>query len=151
MHRTVSRTVLAPFAVALVLAALASPIALRAQESSSSTAIAIGIYDPQRIAEETGLQQQVMQQMQGLQQRAQQAQQDADQGAMQQIQLEARQLQQEAAAQFAADLETVMPGVAAAAGVQVITTEVSWAAAGVETRDVTDAIIAAMAPAADGE
>ena len=149
MHGILSQTRIVMVAALLLVGVVAVPAAATAQDASAGADIVVGIYDPQRVAEGTGLQQEVMEKMQGLQQRAQQAQQDSDQEAMQQIQLEAQQLQQQAASDFAAGLEAVMASVAESAGVQIITTDVSWAAPGVSTQDVTDAIIAALAAAED--
>lgn len=149
MLRSLSQIVVATAAVALVLGVVSSPTVSIAQEEAAS--IVVGIYNPQQVAQATGLQDEVMQQMQGLQQRAQQAQQAGDQEAMQQIQMEAQQLQQNAAAEFAANLETVMPGVAAQVGAQVIATEVAYAAPGVTTQDVTEAVVAALTAGEDDE
>lgn len=119
------------------------PSTLSAQESQSAE-IVVGTYEPQQVAEAAGFQERMMAGMQGLQQRMQQAQQEGDQQAMQQIQVEAQQIEQDIAGQFLAEIEAVMPRVAEETGATIITTTVSYAAEGVATEDVTQAVIAAM-------
>lgn len=143
MTRRFSETTIVASAIALALAALLLAPSLSAQEEGDAQ-IVIGIYQPQQIAQATGLQQQMMEQMQGLQQRAQQAQQEGDQAAMQQIQMEAQQIQQDATNEFIERLRAVLPGVAEAAGAQIIASDIGYAAPGVVTEDVTQAVIDAM-------
>lgn len=147
MTRRFSPMTIAASAIALALATLLLAPALRAQEEGDIQ-IAVGVYQPQQIAQATGLQQQMMQQMQGLQQRAQVAQQEGDQAAMQQIQMEAQQIQEAATSDFIERLQAVLPGVAEAAGVQIIASDIGYAAPGVVTRDVTQAVIDAMSAVA---
>lgn len=139
------KPLLATGAAVLVLAAgpFLSGTALHAQEDEGA-GIVVGTYDPQQVAQAVGLQQQMMQDMQGLQSRMQQAQQEGDQAAMQQIQAEAQQIQQDAADRFLADVEAVMADVAQEAGATVIATEVSYTAPGVATQDVTQEVIEAL-------
>lgn len=140
------KTVVAATALAIALLAPG----LSAQEEAMGAQIVVGIYQPQKVAEALGLQQQMMQQMQGLQQRAQKAQQEGDQAAMQQIQMEAQQIQQDASQKFVEGLRAVMPGVAETTGAHVIATDVSWAAPEVSTQDITQAVIDAMKAAGGG-
>lgn len=136
--------------VALVVAAGSSVTGFDLSAQSGAE-IVVGTYDPQAVAQAVGLQQQMMQDMQGLQQRMQQAQQEGDQQAMQEIQAEAQQIQQDAADQFLADVEGVMEEVAQQAGAVIIATDVTYTAEGVSTEDVTQDVIAALggeAPAA---
>lgn len=147
-----TKTLFTTAVVALVVAAGASVAGfdLSAQEEGQ---IAIGTYQPQAVAQAVGLQQQIMQDMEGLQQRMQQAQQEGDQQAMQEIQAEAQQIQQDAADDFLADIEAVMAQVAEETGVSVIATDVTYTAPGVTTQDVTEDVIAALGvepPAAEG-
>lgn len=139
------KPVLATGAVVLALAAGAflTGSDLLAQ-GDEGVEIVVGTYDPQQVAQAVGLQQQMMQDMQGLQSRMQQAQQEGDQTAMQQIQAEAQQIQQDAADRFLADVEAVMADVAQGAGATVIATEVSYTAPGVATQDVTQEVIEAL-------
>lgn len=118
----------------------------RAQEETSG--IAVGTYEPGQVAQQTGLQQKMTEQMSGLQQRMQQAQQDGDQEAMQAIQGEAQQIQQKAVEDFESSIDEAMPKIAESAGVQIIAVEVSYAADGIETKDVTAAIIEELGGAA---
>lgn len=139
-------------AVAALVAAAGASLAgvdLSAQEEPS-VEILVGTYQPQAVAQAVGLQQQIMQDMQGLEQRMQQAQQDGDQQAMQQIQTEAQQIQQDAAAQFLEDVDAVVPEIAEKTGVMVIATDVAYTAPGVSTQDLTQDVIDALgaAPAA---
>lgn len=137
-------------ALALVAVLLSSPLHAQGEPSAE---ILVGTYQPQQVAEAVGFQQKVMQDMQGLQQRAQQAQQEGDQEALQQLQVEAQQIEQQAAARFLADIDAVMPQVAEAAGAHVVVTDVTYAAPGVATEDLTEAVIEALgaevAPAAE--
>lgn len=121
-------------------------------QSEPSAEIVVGTYQPEQVAQAVGLQQKMMQDMQGLQARMQQAQQAGDQAAMQQIQAEAQQIQQNAADEFLADVEGVMAQVAEETGATIIATDVTYTAAGVATKDVTEDVIAALgveAPSTD--
>lgn len=140
-------------AVVLVLAtgAFLAGSALLAQTGDAAE-IVVGTYQPQQVAQAVGLQQQMMQEMQGLQQRMQTAQEAGDQAAMQQIQAEAQQIQQNAADEFLADVEGVMAQVAEETGATIIATDVTYTAPGVATKDVTGDVIAALgaeAPSTD--
>lgn len=139
------KPVLTTGAVVLVLAAGAflTSSDLHAQDDQSAE-IVVGTYDPQQVAQAVGLQQQMMQEMQGLQARAQAAQQSGDQQAIQEIQAEAQQIQQDAADRFLADVEAVMAEVAQEAGASIIATEVTYTSPGVATKDVTQDVIAAL-------
>lgn len=144
-----------PFVVSVGLAAALAVLVLvpglSAQEEAEDAQIVVGVYQPQQVAEATGLQQRMMEQMQGLQQRAQQAQQEGDQAAMQQIQMEAQQMQEDATNEFVERLGGVMQQVAESIGADLITTDVSWSAPGVTTQDVTQAVIDAMSAGDGGE
>lgn len=140
-------------AVVLVLAtgAFLAGSALLAQTGEAAE-IVVGTYQPQEVAQAVGLQQQMMQDMQGLQQRMQTAQEAGDQAAMQQIQAEAQQIQENAADEFLADVEGVMAQVAEETGATIIATDVTYTAPGVATKDVTGDVIAALgaeAPSTD--
>lgn len=138
------RTLLAgTAALALVAGLLVTGSGLQAQDDAAS-AVAVGTYDPQQVAQASGFEQKMMQEMQGLQERAQTAQQEGDQATLQQVQQEAQQIQQDATSRLIADIEAVMPQVAASEGVQVIATEVTYTAEGVSTTDVTQSVIDAM-------
>lgn len=143
MSRKLNKPLLAVGVVLLAVVAVFLSFGLDAQEDAVAEVL-VGTYEPQQVAQAAGLQEQVMQQMSGLQQRAQEAQQAGDEAAMQQIQAEAQQIQQEAADRFIADLEAVMPQVAAATGATIIATDVTYAAPGVVTEDVTQAVVEAM-------
>lgn len=116
---------------------------LHAQDAESAEVV-VGTYQVQQVAQAVGLQQKMMQQMQGLQQRMETAQQAGDQAAMQQIQTEAQQIQQDVAAEFQTDVEAVMPQIAEETGATIIATDVTYTAPGVSTEDVTQAVIAAI-------
>lgn len=132
----------ATLGVAGILALALAPV-LHAQEEGMAQLV-VGTYDTNQVAQASGLQEQMMQQMQGLRERAQQAQQSQDQAAMQQIQAEAQQMQQDMAEKFRQRIEAVMPQVAEASGAQVIAAAVTYTAPGIETKDVTQAVIDAM-------
>lgn len=138
------KTVFTVAIVAVVVAAGASVAGFDLSAQGESAELVVGTYDPQAVAQAAGLQQQMMQDMQGLQQRMQQAQQEGDQQAMQEIQAEAQQIQQDAADQFLADVEGVMSQVAEETGAVVIATDVTYTADGVSTQDVTQDVIAAL-------
>ncbi|MBX3176945.1 MAG: hypothetical protein KF886_06285 [Candidatus Hydrogenedentes bacterium] len=127
---------------------------LRAQEAAP--AITVGTFQPGRVAEATGVQQRLMEQVNGLQQRMMQAQQSGDQAAMQQIQTEAQDMQRKAIEDFEASIEQAMPAVAEKTGVQIIALEVSYMAPGITSKDVTAEVIAELggteeeAPAEEG-
>ncbi|MBX3176946.1 MAG: OmpH family outer membrane protein [Candidatus Hydrogenedentes bacterium] len=105
---------------------------------------AIGTFEPGRIAEATGLQQRLSEQIGGLQQRMQQAQQEGDQEQMQQIQSEAQAMQQKAVAEFEASIDKALPAVAEEAGLKLIAVEVSYMAPDITSKDVTDEVIEEM-------
>jgi cell fate (sporulation/competence/biofilm development) regulator YlbF (YheA/YmcA/DUF963 family) len=76
-------------------------------------------------------------QMEGLQQRMQAAQQAGNQEEIQRIQAAAQQIQENVVAEFENNVNAALPAVAQEAGAQVIAIEVSYAAPGIETRDLT--------------
>lgn len=149
MTRRLTNPSVVSVGLAAALAVLVLVPGLSAQEEAEDAQIVVGVYQPQQVAEATGVQQRMMEQMQGLQQRAQQAQQEGDQAAMQQIQMEAQQMQEDATNEFVERLSGVMQQVAESIGADLITTDVSWSAPGVTTQDVTQAVIDAMS-AGDG-
>jgi hypothetical protein len=106
--------------------------------------IVVGTYDPQAVAEQAGVPQRIEAAMQPFQQRLVAAQQEGDQQAMQQIQVEAQQVQQTMAAEFFAEVGDAMPPVARRAGVDVIAAEVAYAAPGVTTKDLTTEVVRAV-------
>jgi len=132
-------TVLAGLACAATFAVLAS-----LGTGQADDVLAVGTYSVEDVAAQSGLQQQMQQEMSGLQIRMQEAQQEGDQAAMQQIQTEAGQIQERIVADFENSLDAAMPAVAEKAGVKIIAADVSYAADDVETRDVTNDIIAEM-------
>lgn len=134
-------------AVAVLVAALAVGAGwFLAGESLAADAppLAVGTYDPQQIAQDTGLPQKMMQEMQGLQQRMTQARENGDQQAMAQVQAEAQQVQRDMVTEFEGDIEDVMASVAEEAGVQLIAVQITYTGPGVETRDVTQQIVEKM-------
>lgn len=151
MTRRLTNPSVVSVGLAAALAVLVLVPGLSAQEEAEDAQIVVGVYQPQQVAEATGLQQRMMEQMQGLQQRAQQAQQEGDQAAMQQIQMEAQQMQEDASNEFVERLGGVMQQVAESIGADLITTDVSWSAPGVTTQDVTQAVIDAMSAGDGGE
>lgn len=124
---------------AAIVALFGQQETLRAQEAPSTTTI--GTFEPGRVAEATGVQQRLMEQVNGLQQRMMQAQQSGDQAAMQQIQSEAQEMQRKAIADFEASIEKAMPVVAEKTGVQIIVVEVYYQAEGIASKDVTADVI----------
>ena len=147
LHRSMQRTLVSSAIAILVLSAgLVLGPALHAQDDGAK--IVVGTYKAQEVAQAVNFQENLRQQIQGLQGRMQQAQQSGDQAAMQQIQNEARQMQQDATQKLLDRINSVMPQVAEATGAQVIATEVSYAAPGVSTKDVTQAVIDALKAAA---
>lgn len=138
-------------AIAAVLGLMASHATVRAADEGHA-GIAVGTYSPQMIAQRVGLQEKMMAQMGALQERAMAAQAEQDTEALQQIQLEAQQIEQAVIGEFQADLDGAIPGVAEEAGVQIVAIEVSWTAPGIETVDVSSAIAEALgAPEASME
>jgi len=145
MRKTISTRamVLGGVAIAAMLGVLAAQPMVKAQDDGAASIVA-GSYNPQSIAQQIGLEQQLMAEMGGLQQRMMEAQQNGDQDAMQQIQIEAQQIQEDIVGKFETDMEAAMPEVAAEAGVQMIAIEISWTAPGVETKDITQDIVDAL-------
>jgi Skp family chaperone for outer membrane proteins len=138
-----------PLFLALTFAAAASLVlglapSLHAQDEGGAAKVVIGTYDTNQVAQATGLQEEMMQKMQGLRERAQEAQQAQDQAAMQQVQADAQRMQQEMTDAFRKRVEAVMPQVAETTGTQVIAAAVAYTAPGIETKDVTQAVIDAM-------
>lgn len=152
MSRRSNRPLVAASAIAaLALAGALCLLPAAHAQDAGGTPIVVGTYHAQAVAQATHFQQNLMQQMQGLQQRAQKAQQDGDQAAMQQIQSEARQMQQDATQKLLADIEAVMPQVAAKTGTQVIATEVTYTGPGITKKDVTQDVIDALQAASSGD
>ena len=149
MTKTIStRTmVLGGVAIAAMLGVLATQPMVKAQDEGAVD-IVVGSYNPQSVAQQVGLEQKLMAEMGTLQERMQAAQQQGDQQAMQEIQMEAQQIQQGIIGEFESDLDAAMAGIAGEAGVQMIAVEVSWTAPGVETVDLTQEFVDAMGGAA---
>ena len=124
--------------------ALTGAVLLAQNTGEADEAMIVGTYNPQQVAMQSGLQQKMQGEMAGLQQRMQAAQQEGDQAAMQQIQGEAGQIQERIVGEFESDLDEAMPGVAEEAGVKIIAVEVSYTADDIETKDVTNALIAEL-------
>lgn len=144
MNRPQTRR-LAGFAVvasAAVIVALAPDRATQAQASPAE--IVVGTYQPQQAAEQAGLNEQLVQAMSGLQERMVAAQQQGDQQAMQQIQAEARQVQQGIVQEFQTKIEQAMPAVAETAGVDIIAVQIAYTADGIATKDVTQNVVAEL-------
>lgn len=141
--------VLGGIAIAALAAVIAAQGNLYAQEEDAG--IVVGTYEPQQIAQQTGLQQKIQGEMQGLQQRMQSAQQQGDRQAMQQIQQEAQQIQQRMITEFEDDMDAAMPDVAKETGADIIAAQVSYTADGIETKDVTNEIVAKMGGSAESQ
>lgn len=129
-------------AVAAVLTAFMAQNTTQAQEQTSG--IIVGTYEPQRVAEQYGINEKLMEGMAGLQQRMQAAQQQGDQQEMQQIQAEAQQVQNDVIGEFENEVEAVLPSVAEETGADIIAVQVAYVAEGIETKDVTNEVIAEM-------
>lgn len=129
-------------AVAAVLTAFMAQNTTQAQEEASG--IIVGTYEPQRVAEQYGINEKLMEGMTGLQQRMQAAQQTGDQQEMQQIQAEAQQVQNDVIGEFEKEVEAVLPSVAEETGADIIAVQVAYVAEGIETKDVTNEVIAEM-------
>jgi hypothetical protein len=130
------------FAAALV-AFVAVHGGVSAQEADGS-GISVGTYNPQQIAQQSGIQQKMMQGMQGLQQRAQQAQQTGNQQEMQQIQMEAQKIQQQIIGEFQTGMNNAIATVAEKEGLDLVVIQVAYAAPGIQSRDITQAILEEM-------
>lgn len=127
---------------AALLGVLLSSSATRAAEDAP--AIKVGTFEPALIAQQAGLQAKMQEKMSGLQERAQAAQQSGDQAAMQQLQSEFQQIQKEIVDEFKSSIDKALPKVAEETGVVLIAIEVSYAAPGIESVDVTKEVAAAM-------
>jgi len=123
--------------------------ATRAEVDAPS--LTLGTYDPGQVAQQTGMQQKLEAQFQGLQQRMMEAQQEGDQEAMQRIQGEAQTIQQGVIAEFEASVDAALPTVAEGAGIQVVAVEIAYAAPGIETKDITNDLISEMGGAQPDE
>lgn len=149
--QTTRRIVTAAFVAAIALCgALVAQDTIQAEEGA---AITVGTYEPQEAAQKTGLNNQITQAMSGLQERMMAAQQQGNQQEMQKIQAEAQQIQQDVVEDFQSRMKAAMPAVAKATGTDIIAIRVSYAAEGIETKDVTDELIKEMtgtAPAGAG-
>jgi len=138
--------VLAGVTGAAVATIVLSQNTTRAQEAAP--AMVLGTFEPAQVAQESGMQAKMQAMMQekmgGLRERAQAAQQSGDQAAMQQIQAEAQQIQMDAVKEFQDALDATLPKVAEEAGVQIIAVEYAFTAPGIETKDLTAEIVAAL-------
>lgn len=128
-------------AIAALLGGLLTQNAIQAQEEEES-GVVVGTYEPQQVADQSGLNEKLMQDMSGLQERMLTAQQEGNQQEMQQVQAEAQQIQQAAVADFEAQVEAALPKVAEDTGSDIIAVQVAYVAEGIETKDVTNEIIA---------
>ena len=126
---------------ASALGLLLTQDATRAEEKA---AITVGTFEPGLVAQQTGLQQKVMEQMGVLQERMQAAQQSGNQEEMKKIQGEAQTIQQNAVAEFEAAIDKALPEVAKAAGVQLIAIDIAFMAEGIETKDLTAEVVAKL-------
>lgn len=156
IHPTPRLLALGTIAVVALGGAFLAQDAIQAQEETTQTQeaaigseIIVGTYEPQRVAEQYGINAKLMQQMAGLQQRMQTAQQQNNQQEMQQIQAEAQQVQQDVIGEFEQKIEDALPAVAEETGVDVVAVQVAYLAEGIETRDVTNELIAEMGGTAE--
>lgn len=136
---------LATIAAAAIAAALLAQTAIQAQESTpTDTSIVVGTYELQDVAEQYGINQKLMEGMSGLQERMMAAQQQGDQEEMQRIQAEAQQIQDDVVTTFEDEIEAAMPNVAEQTGADIIAVEVGYIGEDIETKDVTQELIAEM-------
>ncbi len=111
--------------------------------------IAVGTYNPGQAFESHPKRHELEETAQAAQAQMQQAQQAEDRQAMMRIQQEFQMNQQRIIQEFQNDVEKVMPTVVEAENVHVVAMEIVYARPEVETKDVTQAVIAELAQIVD--
>lgn len=146
MHNRTQLCAIALATAALLAVFVSHGVIQAQQEAAPAEGMAVGTYQPQQIAEQIGLQDEMQRTIQGLQERLNAAQQQGDQAAMQQIQVEAQQVQQDIVSKFERDLNAAMPAVAEETGVQIIAVDVAYTAPDIRTQDVTGPLVEKLRP-----
>lgn len=121
------------------------------REDKPEAVVQVGTYEPQRAFEQYPGQKKLVEAYQAAQAGMAKAQEAGDQGALEQIQQQLEQTQQEVIGQFQRDVEALLPDAARAAQVQVIAREVVYTAEGVNVKDVTPHIAKGLIAKAEGE
>lgn len=121
-------------------------------DAESDAAIVVGTYTPRLAFQEHPAQEDLQKAAEAAQRQMQQAQQDGgDQQKMQQIQQQYEHKRTQAVEQYQRDVDKVIPDVAEAANVKVVTLEVVYMADDVETKDITPDVIDAFSEEEDEE
>lgn len=126
-------------AAVLAIAFTAGQLNVEAQQPAA--AFSVGTYNPQAVFERHPAQARLMEITETLQTAMQQAQQEGDAARMQQIQQEYEQEHTQAVEQFQRDVSRAVPVAAETAGVSVVAVEIVYAAADVQTRDITQQVV----------
>lgn len=120
-------------------------------EAGRQAVVQVGTYEPQRAFEQYPGGQRLIEAYQAAQADMVKAQEAGDERALEQIQQQLQQTQQEVIGQFERDVEALLPDVARAAQVQVIALDVVYTAKGVNTKDVTPQVARGLIAKAEGE
>lgn len=134
--------VLTPGLTAAVM--LIGIISVRAQDQrsdKSEAAFQVGVYDLEEAFQAHPAQAELTKALGMTQTRMQAAEQAGDQQKVQQIQQQYEQTRGQIIGKFEEDVADAMPAAAEAAGVKVAVSQVTYTAAGVETRDITSQLI----------
>jgi Skp family chaperone for outer membrane proteins len=130
------------------LAMLAAGLATAAEPTGAAggqgATMTVGTYDMQQIFQSFEGRTAFMQRAQEIQRQAQAAQQAGDQQKLQQLQQQMMQARQQMGVQLQKAVDDVIADVAEQQGVEVVASEVLYSAPSVETKNVTQAIIAEM-------
>jgi len=119
-----------------------------AQMDQADAAMAVGVYQPQAVFNEHPVREEMIGELERVQLQMQQAQQAGDTQRIMELQSQMEQKQQEVVERFQQDLNRVMPRVAEEAGVKVVAVQVAYVADDVQTKDVTQQVIASVREAA---
>lgn len=120
-------------------------------KAEREVAVEIGTYKPEEVFQSHPLQEKLAEASQRARAELQQAQEAEDEQQMQQIQQDYQEAQSQLVEAFHRDVDESLPEAAAAAGVQVIATEIVYTAENVGTKDITPDLIKVITESAEGE
>ncbi|MDT8322850.1 MAG: hypothetical protein RRA94_01975 [Bacteroidota bacterium] len=132
--------------IIMTMALLAAPFGMHAQsgDAKSGNTVQVGTYDVEAVFQQHPANEELNKASQSAQAQMQAAQQEGNQQKMQQLQQEFEQSRGKVVESFYQDVNAAMPVAAKAADVKLVVAEVSYAADGVETKDITSQLIAAL-------
>ncbi len=122
-----------------------------APAAPGENSVRIGTFNAQAVYAQYPGQQAAQQELEALQAQLQEAAQAQDHQRAQEIQQQAQQVQDNTVQEFFQTVRTVLPDVAAEAGVQVVAQQIEFTASGVEEVDLTRAVSDAVSEASPAQ